>query len=176
MTSKTKDECPCGTHFPYTDCCGPLIRGTYPADTAEDLMRSRYTAYAKKEWYYLIQTTHPDEKTATIKNGFDEWRDNVEWQKLEILDSKMGGAQDTEGEVTFQATYLKSGVPQLHHERSKFTKENGKWYYRENQSNPRDMPLKTEHSKPFVRKESKVGRNAPCPCGSGKKFKKCCGK
>ena len=55
-------DCPCGSDFPYTDCCGPLIRGTGFADTAEDLMRSRYTAFAKQNWEYLVLTSHPEEK------------------------------------------------------------------------------------------------------------------
>jgi len=55
-------ECPCGSVFPYTDCCGLLIRGSTAADTAEDLMRSRYTAHVVEEWDYLVQTRHPDER------------------------------------------------------------------------------------------------------------------
>ena len=55
-------DCPCGSNFPYTDCCGPLIRGTSFADTAEDLMRSRYTAFTENNWEYLVLTSHPKEK------------------------------------------------------------------------------------------------------------------
>jgi len=100
-------ECPCGSVFPYTDCCGLLIRGAIGADTAEDLMRSRYTAHVVKEWDYLVQTRHPDERKdlkdlATANEG-------VEWKKLEILHSQKGGRGDDEGEVTYVATFEKNG-------------------------------------------------------------------
>lgn len=168
-------ECPCGAVFPYTDCCGLLIRGTTVADTAEDLMRSRYTAHVVEEWDYLVQTRHPDErkdlKDLAIAN------EGIEWKKLEVYQSQKGGPGDTEGEVTYAATYEKDGKTETLQETAVFSKEEGQWYYCGKRSQPKIAAPKTSRSvKPFVRTEAKVGRNDPCPCGSGKKFKKCCGK
>ena len=63
-------DCPCGLQSPYADCCGPLVRGTGYADTAEDLMRSRYTAYTQRNWDYLIQTTHSSERSGKNRESF----------------------------------------------------------------------------------------------------------
>ena len=81
-------DCPCGLQSPYADCCGLLIRGTGYADTAEDLMRSRYTAYTLRNWDYLIQTTHSSERSEKSRKTFEKWGKAVEWLKLEVLGSK----------------------------------------------------------------------------------------
>ena len=168
-------ECPCGSVFPYTDCCGLLIRGATIADTAEDLMRSRYTAHVVKDWDYLVQTRHPEERKdlkdlATANEG-------VEWKKLEVLHSQKGSHSDKDGEVTYVASYEKDGKAETLHETAIFIKEEGRWYYCGEQSRPIiAAPKASRPVKPYVRTENKVGRNDPCPCGSGKKFKKCCGR
>ena len=79
------EECPCGTEFPYTDCCGPLIRGTSPADTAEDLMRSRFTAFAKGLGDYLEQTKYPDGQELSAWHKAKFMHDDISWEKLDIL-------------------------------------------------------------------------------------------
>lgn len=165
-------ECPCGTNFTYTDCCGPLIRGVGHADSAEDLMRSRYTAYTKKNWDYLARTAHPDEKPEDFSKGGE----GIEWKRLEIVGSSKGSREDSEGEVSFVAHYTEDGVEKSLHETSKFLKENGRWYYCGKRSRAQVSPSAPKSTKPFVRDHGKVGRNDPCACGSGKKFKKCCGK
>ena len=102
-------DCPCGTGFPYTDCCGPLIRGAVSADTAEDLMRSRFTAFAKGQWDYIEQTRYPDgqELSAWYKSKF--LHDGISWTRLEIFDVKNGEVPDEEGEVGFVAHYTENG-------------------------------------------------------------------
>lgn len=169
-------ECPCGSVFPYTDCCGLLIRGSTAADTAEDLMRSRYTAHVVEEWDYLVQTRHPDERKDLRDLAIAN--EGVEWKKLEVLDSQKGGRGDEEGEVTYVATFEKDGKTETLRETAVFLKEEGRWYYCGQRSQPKiAAPTKTSRStRPFVRTEAKVGRNDPCPCASGKKFKKCCGR
>lgn len=165
-------ECPCGLGFTYTDCCGPMIRGVGSADTAEDLMRSRYTAYTKKNWDYLVQTTHPSERPGL--ENFSRWEDGIRWKKLEIHGTRKGSRDDVEGEVSFVAYYTEDGEEKTLQETSKFLKEDGRWYYCGKQSKIHTSA--GQKSKPLVRSHEKVGRNDPCPCGSGKKFKKCCGK
>ena len=94
---------------------------------------------------------------------------------LDILDIKNGDISDEEGEVSFVAHYIENGKEKILQEVSNFIKEDGKWYYNEHESRiiPSDPTPSTE---PFTRDQPKVGRNDPCPCGSKKKYKKCCGK
>ena len=168
-------DCPCGLNSPYTDCCGPLIRGAGYADNAEDLMRSRYTAYTQKNWDYLIATTHSSERSGIRRKTFEKWVKGVKWLKLEILGTKKGGLADDEGEVSFTAFYKEDDEEHALRETSKFLKENGRWTYSEKQSTIH-RKVHDEPQTPVKRGGPKVGRNDPCPCGSGKKFKKCCGK
>lgn len=167
-------DCPCGTDFPYTDCCGPLIRGAIPADTAEDLMRSRYTAFARREWDYLEKTRHSDDGEPEKSKSSHYRQEGIAWTKLEILGSRNGGAFDDEGEVSFIAHYKENDEDKTLRETSKFIKENGLWRYRGPQSKAAPA-IETPSAKPFVRDQPKVGRNDPCICGSKKKYKKCCG-
>jgi SEC-C motif-containing protein len=169
-------DCPCGSNFPFTDCCGPLVRGTGFPDTAEDLMRSRYTAFAQKNWEYLVITSHPEDKKEMAKLGPALVDDGVVWKKLEILDIRAGGQNDSEGQVNFVAHFVKDGLNQTLLESSRFYKVNGRWVYsRKDSTLPPVSDSTEEKSKTFVRNEPKVGRNDPCPCGSRKKYKKCCG-
>ncbi len=166
-------ECPCGSEFPFTDCCGPLIRGAVRADTAEDLMRSRYTATVLGEAGYLHDTLHPDERPA--RRGKDKMP-AVPFKSLTILECKNGERGDTEGEVSFQAVYRDSGGDRVLKECSRFLKVDGRWYYSDKRSTMETVPVEGQTAQPFVREGPKLGRNDPCSCGSGKKFKKCCGK
>lgn len=165
-------DCRCGMSFPYTDCCGPLIRGVGFADTAEDLMRSRYTAYTQGNWDYLIKTTCSEERATKSPADFE--KEGIEWLGLDILGTRQGERDDEAGEVTFVARYTEAGEARKFQETSKFIKENGRWMYSEKQSTVHTAAAPTPSHKPVKRKSAKVGRNAPCPCGSGKKYKKCC--
>ena len=168
-------DCPCGSNFHYTDCCGPLIRGTSFADTAEDLMRSRYTAFAQKNWEYLVLTSHPEEKKEMARLESSIVDQGAEWKRLEIVDTRKGGREDNEGQVDFIAHYIKDGAPQTLRESSRFYKTNGRWVYSRKDSTLPPVPTASvKKPKTFIREEAKVGRNDPCPCGSGKKYKKCC--
>ena len=166
-------DCPCGNGFPYTDCCGPLIRGLGYADTAEDLMRARFTAFALGHWSYLENSLVPDERGSA--QGLEQQEKVINWVRLEILDSNGGGEFDEEGEVSFIAHFTQDGENKTLQETSKFLKVNGKWFYSQRES--KILPTKLGSSEePFKRKKQKLGRNSPCPCNSGKKFKRCCGK
>ncbi|MEW6079572.1 MAG: YchJ family protein [Thermodesulfobacteriota bacterium] len=159
-------ECPCGSKQPYSQCCEPLHKGA-PALTAEQLMRSRYSAYVKVELDYLQETIHPQKRADHNPDSAREWAEQSVWDRLEILETTGGGQDDQTGEVEFIAHYADAkGRKAMHHERALFEKDNGRWYFKDGnavtpQTIRRDAP--------------KVGRNDPCPCGSGKKFKKCCG-
>jgi len=115
-------KCPCGSGGSFEACCGGLVAGRRTADTAEQLMRSRYTAYVMKKVDYLVQTTHPDARTADLEKSIRTWMRQVEWIKLHII------ATD-ETHVEFIAEYLTDTAPGRHHECSVFEKVGGEWFY-----------------------------------------------
>ncbi len=160
------DACPCGSSKPYADCCRPLISGERRADTAEELMRSRYSAYVKKELAWLRDSLHPGHRASFDETGSRAWAERAEWHGLEILKTVKGGPDDQEGTVEFVASFTEGGARQQHHELSSFGRAGGAWYF---------MTGKPLPPRPSVRQTPKAGRNDPCPCGSGRKFKKCCG-
>lgn len=158
-------SCPCGKGESLETCCGPILDGA-PAATAEQLMRSRYTAYVVGNVDHVVATHDPDTQESVDRDGTLAWSKQSEWLGLEVVGSEGGGAGDTTGTVEFVARFAVAGKIQAHHERSRFKKVDDRWYYVDG-----DM-LK---AKPAEREGPKVGRNEPCPCGSGKKFKKCHG-
>ena len=158
--------CPCGSGKDYDACCKPLIDGEQPAETAEALMRSRYTAHAKQAYDYLFETTLPDSREEGDRKGTEAWSRKLEWQGLEVRAVEKGAAEDTEGTVEFVARYRKNGKAFDHHEVATFTKLDDRWYFKDGQPPAQEQ---------VVRQGPKVGRNDSCPCGSGKKYKKCCG-
>jgi len=161
------EQCPCGSGSAYADCCRPLIKGERPAESAEALMRSRYAAYVKVETDYILETTHPKHREGYDAAGTREWAESAQWEGLEIVSLKGGTAADTTGEVEFIARYQEKGEPKQHHELALFKKEKAGWFFTDG---------KGVSQKPVVRSAPKIGRNDPCSCGSGQKYKKCCGK
>ena len=159
-------KCPCGSGKNYSDCCQPLIKGKAKAPTAEALMRSRYSAYVEHEIDYIINTCLERGKKDIDPNSTREWSEQSNWLGLKIISTENGGVNDTKGTVEFEAAYERDGMRELHHETAKFKKENDEWLYEEGDITPKTV----------VRAAPKVGRNDPCTCGSGKKYKFCCGK
>jgi len=155
--------CPCGSSRPYAECCEPLITGKKNPATAEELLRSRYTAFAKAEISYIIETTHPRMRTTLNEEEIRRWAVTSQWEKFEILNQR---TVDDKVEIEFVATYTQKGNHNRHHEIAVFSKDKGRWYFEDGHEAPQT---------PFRRKEPEPGRNDPCPCGSGKKFKRCCG-
>jgi SEC-C motif domain protein len=160
-----EDLCSCGSGRSYAQCCHPFICGTSSPVTAEELMRARYSAYARHEIEYILKTTHPDKRKECDEKAIRSWSENSQWEKLEIQSVSKGTAQDTEGTVEFIAEFVESRTKKNLHENAQFKKIDGEWLYYDSDIKPQ---------KPFIRTEIKVSRNDPCPCGSGKKFKKCC--
>lgn len=159
------DSCPCGSDSDYSGCCEPIITGKKTAETAEQLMRARYSAHEKVEIDFLYESTHPDHREGYDHKGTRVWAENSTWYGLEILDTAQGGVEDKEGEVEFVARFRDKEGLRNHHERGHFKRRRGRWLFTEG-----DMVK----SKPVS--VNKIGRNDPCTCGSGKKHKKCCGK
>ncbi|WFM73088.1 YchJ family protein [Halomonas sp. CKK8] len=145
------DVCPCGSGQPLARCCGRYHAGE-PAPTPEALMRSRYSAFALDLTDYLLASWHSDTRPASLAPD-----PSTRWVALEILESREEG---DEGVVHFRATFCEGRRWGVLEERSRFRREAGRWTYLD--------------GSPTVTR-LKPGRNAPCPCGSGRKFKACCG-
>jgi len=122
-------NCPCGNDTDYKICCQPFLKGTAQPQTAEQLMRSRYTAYTKAKISYIKNTMQgPALKNFDLKSA-KVWVKQATWISLNVLNTKAGSSDDEQGWVEFIATYKdKRGIHELH-ELSEFHKINGKWYY-----------------------------------------------
>lgn len=159
--------CHCGNEKSYEECCLPIIQGKKKAETAEELMRARYSSFVEQEIDFIMDTVSPDQTDMMSREAVKKWAKSSKWIKLEIVKTENGQKKDSEGTVEFKAFSNVDGVTQVHHENAKFVKKRSKWYFEDGE------PVAAEQ----IRRDSpKVGRNDPCPCGSGKKFKKCCGK
>jgi len=158
-------DCPCCSGIDYAQCCEPFHTGSALPATAEQTMRSRYTAYTRADLRYISDTLHPDNRQDGDEEVARRWAEESEWLGLEIIATEGGGPSDTEGVVEFVANFRdRHGERQAHRERSTFVRLGGRWLFREGLS----VALTARREAP------KVGRNDPCPCGSGRKFKKCC--
>lgn len=158
-------SCPCGSSKELEACCGQYISGGVKAPTAESLMRARYTAYALAKVDYILKTHDSKTRDEISKEETKAWAESSTWEGLDVIRTVKGSAEDSDGIVEFKAYYKQNGVKHTHHEEAYFIKKRGAWYFQ-------DCKM---INKPVVREGAKVGRNDPCPCGSGKKFKKCCG-
>jgi SEC-C motif domain protein len=158
-------QCPCGSTKPFNDCCEPFLQGTAIPSTAEALMRARYSAYATANMDFIEQTTHSKAKAGFDRESAQKWSEQSQWHGLEILNVIHGQAEDAEGIVEFIATYSQNNEEIKHHEIASFRKEDEVWSF---------LDGRISHQ-PFRHEQPKIGRNDPCPCGSGKKYKKCCG-
>ncbi len=111
------DDCPCGSGDRYDVCCGRLHRGAAQAETAEELMRSRYAAYAVGDLGYIWRTWHPRTRPETIEPD-----PTLTWTGLRVIAA-------TEDGVEFEASYDRGGVAGRRHERSRFERRRGRWVY-----------------------------------------------
>ena len=159
-------QCPCQSGTIFNQCCEPILEGKRLAETAEQLMRARYTAYTQVNMDFIEKTHDPETKSDIDMESSREWAESTNWTGLEIIETQQGGVNDEQGTVQFKAMFETEEGPQHHQELSQFTKRDGIWFF----TDATDPTVQT-----FVRSGPKVGRNDPCPCGSGKKYKKCCG-
>lgn len=153
-------QCRCGSGARFDACCGPYLVGM-PAPTAEALMRSRYTAFTLGDGAYIARTFAAEHRDSANTDLPD-----VIWVGLKINGTSGGGPLDTTGTVDFSARFRDGGETRIHREISRFRREDGLWVYVDGDIAPATAPVPA----------GKTGRNDPCPCGSGKKFKRCCGR
>lgn len=158
----SKENCPCGSLKNNMECCSRFIDGKAIPSTPEELMRSRYTAFTQANMDYIANTM-----LSPAADGFDPESEKaacmrIQWHKLEVLHAFF---KDGKGFVEFKADFSEDETEQVLHELSEFQQVEGRWYYI-NGKKP-NIPIKATQQ---------MGRNHACSCGSGKKFKKCCGK
>lgn len=124
------NNCHCGRPMAYPSCCGKIHQNITTALTAEDLMRSRYSAFVLAKGDYLMKSYHSTTRPSSKeKKSIVCWAKSVNWVKLEVLHISKGTSQDTEGTVEFKAFYYDNTGMQMIHEHSRFTKEQGYWVY-----------------------------------------------
>lgn len=148
--------CPCGSGRTYGACCGPLIAGQRPAETPEALMRSRYSAFVRADADYLLASWHPRTRPGALVLD-----DQPQWRRLEVLGAGQS-ADGRDGWVEFAAHFRGPAGAGCLRERSRFVREQGRWVYLD--------------GTPLAAPAPRVGRNEPCPSGSGRKYKHCCGR
>jgi SEC-C motif domain protein len=156
--------CCCGSGIDFDTCCGAILSGTRKAESAEALMRARYAAFVTGQVDFLHQSLHPEYRQDHDIAATKRWADSAQWMGLQVIEASEPKAD--EASVEFVATYKADGIVKPHHEISRFSKLGDEWFYVDGQL---VIPKTTTRDWP------KVGRNDSCPCGSGKKYKKCCG-
>ena len=167
----TDFACPCratsAEKLSYAACCAPYVEEGKPAPTPEILMRSRYSAYALQKVDYLFDSLAPEARHDFDRKAVAHWSGQAQWLGLDIVSTEGGGPGETRGYVEFVAHFMMEGERRDHRERSLFRWDEtlGGWYFLE-EANRKPAPIV---------KGAQPGRNDPCPCGSGKKYKKCCG-
>ena len=152
-------SCHCGSAVGFDDCCEKFIFRFEKPKTAEQLMRSRFTAYKLNQYQYLIETC---QSTSTLT--VDDFDAKLKWLGLKIISTRLGQISDKLGTVEFVAYYQRLGIENINkfeqlHEKSYFEKIDFQWVYINGD------PLPNVNS----------SRNEPCFCNSGKKHKKCHG-
>lgn len=125
MSQEIENQCPCGSSNSYSECCQPLHQGQAVAQTPEQLMRSRYSAFVKHLSTYLLKSWHADTRPATL-----DLSDSPQWLKLQILSATQQGGN---GQVRFRAFYKDGQDVGFMEELSDFVLEGGHWLYRQGQ-------------------------------------------
>lgn len=150
--------CPCQSGLNYQACCGVFHSQLALPSSAEQLMRSRYSAYVLGLIDYIVETTVPAQQEALDVDLIQQWSSQSHWLNLEIIQSLDVGSRHST--VEFKAYFTnKLDITQavnIHHEHSAFVKTAERWYFID----------PTLQQYPTMKQ--------PCFCGSGKKFKQCC--
>lgn len=150
----SEQRCPCGLGI-YATCCQPLHLGQTKAQTAEKLMRSRYSAFAQHLVDYIVQTTALHQQQSLDVPAIADWAKANQWLKLEIVQAQEK-IDKNHAQVEFKAQYHDGTQVQTHHEISYFVKFEHTWYFLDPTTG------------------QKISMKQACICGSGKKFKQCC--
>jgi SEC-C motif-containing protein len=143
--------CYCNSKKEFSECCEPFLINKQKPSTPVQLMRSRYSAFVLGDGEYLVKTTTKENRYEDDIEIIKEFAKSALWLGLEVLG-------ESESQVEFKAFYKEGNIINVLHEKSSFVREDGMWLYKDG-----------------ILFNSKIERNEPCPCKSGKKYKKCCG-
>ena len=122
-------DCPCGSNKPYSYCCEKAHKDLSTVTTAEQLMRSRYSAFVMANGSYLMDSHQSSTRPVKERKSIEAWAKSVSWIRLEILDTEKGRINDQKGTVTFNAYFFENSKVEVIHEKSEFVKEKGLWMY-----------------------------------------------
>ncbi|NCU24339.1 YchJ family protein [Acinetobacter haemolyticus] len=150
----TSQNCPCG-QGQYAECCQPLHLKQGVAEHAEQLMRSRYSAFALQQIDYILETTALGQQSSLDRAAIADWSQSNQWLKLDVIQHQPK-LDKNHALVEFKAHYHDGKQQHIHHEISYFVVHQQRWYFL-------DPTL-----------DMQVTMKQPCICGSGKKFKQCC--
>lgn len=156
--------CPCGSSQAFGECCQPQHGGAAAA-SAEAVMRARYAAFVVGDMDYVENTLTAEAAKEFNRSAIQAMAGSVEWLGLDVRRTESSGEGGESCDVEFVARFKEGHQDKAHHELAHFKREGGRWLYADGTMNPKGKPVQVE----------KIGRNDPCPCGSGKKYKKCCG-
>jgi SEC-C motif-containing protein len=157
-------DCPCGSRRAFSACCQPCLAGE-PAPTAEALMRSRYSAYVLGNFDHIERSCTGPAAVAFNRAEAERSQLGTLWLGLNVLKTHKGRETDSEGTVTFEFRYRQNGQDHAQRDVSSFRRIDGAWFYHDSDLSQTPSSLQA----------ARVGRNDPCPCGSGMKYKKCHG-
>ncbi|GEA49716.1 UPF0225 protein [Vibrio inusitatus NBRC 102082] len=163
MSELATSLCRCHSQKAYQDCCKPIHTDPKCALTPEQLMRARYCAHELRLVDFVVHTYHSSCNAITEADAIAE-SVHGEWKKLEVVSTEPG-KDDNEGYVTFNAYFIEDKRQYSFTEKSRFVREDDQWFYIDGEMYDYPLPVK----------KREIGRNDPCTCGSGKKYKKCCG-
>jgi SEC-C motif-containing protein len=153
--------CPCTSNRPFSECCEPILKGVTQAPTAEHLVRARYSAFVLSDLDYVERTHAPEIRADFNRAEAERLADECEWVSLHIHSSKVC---ENIADVQYVVRIRLQGKIIAKASSSHFRRDDGEWLF------VRSTPV--PHLEHIGR--VKIGRNDPCHCGSGKKFKKCC--
>jgi SEC-C motif-containing protein len=153
--------CPCGSGQTFAQCCDPILTQQRPAASAEELMRSRFTAHVAHDYAHLHRSYLKSSREPYVP---EEDAGGRNWTRLVIHSHEPGARPDT-AFVDFTAYYREGDAEHSFPEKAEFQRIDGAWFY--------TRPVR-QGPAPIKSAQAKVGRNDPCPCGSGKKYKQCC--
>ncbi len=131
--------------------------------TPKELLKARYQAFVKGDVDFIVESCHPQIRAKQDQKSIEAWSRNADWKGLAIEHEE---ADEDRAFIDFTVRFVESGENVEHKEKAEFRKKDDRWYY---------FDSKFSRPEPIRRDSEKVGRNDPCPCGSGKKYKKCCG-
>lgn len=149
-------DCYCCSGVSFEKCCEPIIKKRASAESAEALMRSRFTAYCLGDYQYIFDTYATSQRSGLSVEALAKSAEDTRWFAL-----KARPVSGTNNYVEFSAFYIENKKTGVLHETSQFVFENDEWRY----------STGTIHSDTGM---IKLGRNDACPCGNTKKYKQCC--